>query len=113
MKSKKVTTIFSIVLVLSLFALFVWAFPANTDINNVAVDSPITGQNISSTLTFNISAHALRPGDGSAANLTSDGNVTNVTIEFANATNVSRQDVVLNFLLLYNDITLNNTFNNA
>ncbi|MBI4152523.1 PGF-pre-PGF domain-containing protein [Candidatus Woesearchaeota archaeon] len=85
----------------------------DTNTNNVALDAPVARQNISGPFTFNVSAHALRPGDGSALNLTSDGNVTNVTIVFANATNITRQDTVFNFSLSYKDITLNNTFNNA
>ncbi len=78
MKSRKVTTILSCVLVLSLFALLVWALATSTSISNVALVSPVPGQNISGSFVVNISTDFF----GS-----SGGNITNASITFTNGSN--------------------------
>jgi len=104
MNSKKVITILSIVLVLSLFAILVWALTVSTAVSNASLVSPVSSQNISRSLIFNLSAAAISDAGG---------NITNATISLANASNVSRQDVMMNISVVDTLITRNTSLSNA
>jgi len=103
MKSRKVTTILSCVLVFSLFALLVWALDTSTSISNVALVSPIPVQNISGSFTVNISAAFFG---------NSGGNLTNATITFVNATSAYSQNTTGTYIVRDTDRTRNTSLSN-
>ncbi|MBS3168952.1 hypothetical protein J4210_00580, partial [Candidatus Woesearchaeota archaeon] len=103
MKSKRLTTILSIVLVLSLFAILVWAYDPSTTVSNSALISPAPATNYSTNLTINVTS-VFR--NNTLTNV--EGNITNVTVNFYNA---SDNTLIFNITLTADDPSINQTFN--
>src|SRR3989344_5059709 len=103
MKSKRLTTILSIVLVLSLFAILVWAYDPSTTVSNSALISPAPATNYSTNLTINVTS-VFR--NNTLTNV--EGNITNVTVNFYNA---SDNTLIFNITLTADDQSINQTFN--
>jgi PGF-pre-PGF domain-containing protein len=94
-KKNRLSTLF-LIMIIALFAYLAFA-----DTGDPVLTNPVVNQNVSGNLLVNVttSFNALY------------GNFSNVTVYLANATNNSRQDIVLTRVLTDNDTAVNLTFN--
>lgn len=107
MDEKRLVSIVFMILIVALFAFMVFALNPSTGISNMKLNEPIARQNISGNFTVNVTAAHISYGiDGN------DGNITNVSVIFWNASNLAQK--VFTFVMnatAGNNSTTNTTFN--
>ena len=108
MDEKRLVSIVFMVLVVALFAFMVFALDLSTSISNMSFNAP-TAKNISGSFLVNVTAAHISYGDNG-----NDGNITNVSVIFWNASNLTQK--VFTFVMnatAGNNSTTNTTFSST